>query len=261
MTTPLHQDFTPSRGGKGYNKKVEAAKQLTADNIATMRYPSEAMPYLEIMQNGGVDMPATVRIALVGLRVSSKMQGAHMTKESMSEFIAMCQPWQQADMDVEFSATDQGTWTVASLSEVSDMNRTSFFAKTVFTELLLPLIGEGADKAPLVEMIAAACIQSWEANPEVALDDSAMDVVESSLRTWRVLCQVVCNDVTKTDDDGWSDLAWMKSLRDSARVCFEVQVALAINENEWWQQRLDLWLSYKDAIRRHCVQLEKDLFF
>ena len=109
-----------------------------------------------------------------------------------------------------------------------------------------------------VQVVAQALSESWAIDVDAEVDEQFLQQMEKVLRRFRFLTTVFQCDITAIDPEGWQDLSYMHDLRSSQIVSTEVAVVLAVMDDDWWRQRLELLISIKVPAQKHHRSINED---
>lgn len=214
---------------------------------------------LATMASASVTLPLPVKFALVSLEVGALLEAAEHDKLRIKPFLDHLKPWASADTKA-FNMLERSTWKLSALNDLPERQRVEWYMSTLFLNFLVPLVDKGMAAASHLQEVCAAVLSEWDKDSaEVELSDASAANMESALGCWRALDIILSLNLVAMTAEMWDDLDAMKKNSRRASSAVEVALAMSIEDNAWYRERLSLLLDNRAAVERHQAQIAADI--
>ena len=238
---------------------MEAAKQVTADNVASL--PDDGLnAYLAALHEAGEELPISVSGALVSMHVGKLVTLAEHSISCFDKFVDAERPW-PSSVPIVFDQTDVTTWKLSALSGLSAKAKCDRYMSTMFNKFFVPLIDGGQPKAIQVSAFATANIEAWELEQDVDADDTTVATMVMALRCFRFMLCLTEMQINTLSADTWEIIDYVSKVHNTAGTGPGVLVAVRVNEDPFYKERLQQFLKARTVIELHGDSLQKDIEF
>ena len=236
---------------------VDVAKQLAGDLSCPTR--DELLHALKHMKQNKVCIPGIVRGKLVAFQAAHLVSHTLASDASVEALLNVVKPWTQGDVNT-WDGLDATAWTLSRL-QIGDGRKCQWFVGACLSQLLIPLLDQGSDKASHVKAFCKTILGQWDHDSDMELSDCMAKLAERVTRVLRVLMHLLDLSWVGMSDDDLEEAQFMADLEHASGQSFEVMIKVSLRDCEYYQSRVRVVLGHKEAFRRHRATATQDHAF